>query len=48
VSPHVRQLTGYVEEEIKAFLDKVAPEYRYRGDRFLRSAIDGAKSTPPS
>lgn len=36
------------EEEIKAFFGKVAPEYRYRGDRFLRPAVDGAGSAPPS
>jgi hypothetical protein len=36
------------EEEVTAFLDKVAPEYRYRGDRFLRPAIDRVKSMPPS
>ena len=36
------------EEELKAFFDKTAPEYRYRGDRFLRPAVDAAKSTPPS
>lgn len=36
------------EEELKAFYDKVAPEYRYSGDRFLRPAVDVAKSAPPS
>ena len=35
-------------EEIEAFFAKVAPEYRYRGDRFLRPAIDGAGGAPPS
>ncbi len=30
------------EEELKTFFGKVAPEYRYRGDRFLRPSIDGA------
>jgi YaaC-like protein len=34
--------------EIEAFFAKVAPEYRYRGDRFLRPAIDGAGGVPPS
>jgi hypothetical protein len=36
------------EEELKAFYDEVAPEYRYRGDRFLRPAIDAARTAPPS
>jgi len=36
------------EEEINAFFGKVAPEYRYRGDRFLRPAVDGTGSPPPS
>jgi hypothetical protein len=36
------------EEELKAFYDQVAPEYRYRGDRFLRPAVDAARSVPPS
>ena len=36
------------EDELKAFYDKIAPEYRYRGDRFLRPAVDAAKSMPPS
>lgn len=36
------------EEELNAFYDKVAPEYRYRGDRFLRPAVDAAKGAPPS
>lgn len=36
------------EEELKAFYDKVAPEYRYRGDRFMRPAIDTARTAPPS
>ena len=36
------------EEELKAFYDKVAPEYRYRGDRFLRPMIDTARTGPPS
>lgn len=35
-------------EELKAFYDQVAPEYRYSGDRFLRPAVDAAKSLPPS
>ena len=35
-------------EDLKAFYDKVAPEYRYRGDRFLRPAIDMATTAPPS
>jgi hypothetical protein len=36
------------EEELEAFFRKVAPEYRYRGDRFLRPSIDGAGGMPPS
>ena len=36
------------EEALKAFYDKVAPEYKYRDDRFLRPAVDSAKSAPPS
>ncbi len=36
------------EEELRAFFDKIAPEYRYRGDRFLRPAIGAAGSAPPS
>lgn len=36
------------EEELNAFYDTIAPEYRYRGDRFLRPAVDAAKSAPPS
>ena len=27
------------ETEVKAFFDGIAPEYRYRGDRFLRPEI---------
>jgi len=36
------------EEELEAFFGKVAPEYRYNGDRFLRPSIDGAGGMPPS
>jgi YaaC-like Protein len=36
------------EEELEAFFGKVAPEYRYRGDRFLRPSVDGAGGPPPS
>lgn len=36
------------EEELTAFYAKIAPEYRYRGDRFLRPAVDAAKSAAPS
>jgi len=36
------------EEELEAFFGKVAPEYRYRGDRFLRPSIDGAGGPPPA
>ncbi len=36
------------KEELEAFFGKVAPEYRYRGDRFLRPSIDGAGGLPPS
>lgn len=35
-------------DELSTFFNKVAPEYRYRGDRFLRPAVDTAKSLPPS
>ena len=36
------------DEEIKTFLGKNAPEYRYRGDRFLRPSVDGTGGEPPS
>jgi YaaC-like protein len=36
------------DEEIKTFFGKVAPEYRYRGDRFLRPSVDGTGEVPPS
>jgi hypothetical protein len=36
------------EEELKAFFDQIAPEYRYRFDRFLRPAIDTDGKPPPS
>jgi hypothetical protein len=36
------------EEELEAFFAKVAPEYRYRGDRFLRPSINSAGGLPPS
>lgn len=36
------------EEELKAFFDKIAPEYRYRSDRFLRPALDAVGRAPPS
>jgi hypothetical protein len=36
------------EEAVEAFYDKIAPEYRYNGDRFLRPAVDSTKSAPPS
>jgi hypothetical protein len=36
------------EEELKAFFAKVAPEYRYRGDRYLRPSVDAAGGEPPS
>lgn len=36
------------EEELEAFLAKVAPEYRYRGDRFLRPSVDAVGAEPPS
>ena len=36
------------EEELENFFVKIAPEYRYRGDRFLRPAIDAAGAVPPS
>ena len=35
-------------EELKAFFDKIAPEYRYRSDRFLRPALGADGSKPPS
>jgi hypothetical protein len=35
-------------EELKAFFDKIAPEYLYRSDRFLRPALDAVGSVPPS
>jgi hypothetical protein len=35
-------------EELKAFFDKIAPEYRYRSDRFLRPALDADGRPPPS
>lgn len=40
-----QEMTG---DELNAFFGEVAPEYRYRGDRFLRPAVDMARSTPPS
>ncbi len=39
---------GMSAEQLRAFYDKVAPEYRYSGDRFLRPAVDAGKSAPPS
>lgn len=36
------------EEELEAFFAKVAPEYRYRGDRFLRPSVDAVGAEPPS
>lgn len=36
------------EEELEEFFNTIAPEYRYRGDRFLRPAIDAAGTVPPS
>jgi YaaC-like Protein len=36
------------EEELRTFFDNLGPEYRYRGDRFLRPAIDTIRSVPPS
>ena len=35
-------------DELGAFFDKLAPEYRYRSDRFLRPAIDADGNPPPS
>jgi hypothetical protein len=40
-----RDMSG---EELKAFFDKIAPEYRYRSDRFLRPALDAADSATVS
>jgi hypothetical protein len=34
--------------ELKEFFDKIAPEYRYEGDRYLRPAIDEDGTAPPS
>jgi YaaC-like Protein len=34
--------------ELKAFFDRIAPEYRYRGDRFLRPAIAADGTPAPS
>jgi hypothetical protein len=34
--------------ELKEFFDKIAPEYRYQQDRFLRPAIDADDTAPPS
>jgi hypothetical protein len=36
------------EEEIKAFFDGLAPEYRYHGDRYLRPSVEGGGKLPPS
>jgi hypothetical protein len=36
------------EQDLKAFFDKIAPQYRYRSDRYLRPAVDAAASSPPS
>ena len=34
--------------ELRGFFDKIAPEYRYRDDRFLRPAIDENGTVAPS
>lgn len=34
--------------EIEAFFDRIAPEYRYRDDRFLRPSVEGSRKEPPS
>jgi hypothetical protein len=39
---------GMSEEELEAFFGKVAPEYRYNGDRFIRPSLDEARGAPPS
>jgi hypothetical protein len=46
--PAQEESGGLSAEKVEAFLAEVAPEYRYRGDRFLRPAIDGAGGAPPS
>jgi hypothetical protein len=39
---------GFPTERSKEFFDRIAPEHRYREDRFLRPAIDADGSAPPS
>ena len=36
------------KQELKAFFNDIAPEYRYRFDRFLRPAIDADSNAVPS
>lgn len=36
------------EQDLKAFFDKVAREYRYRAERYLRPAAGADGSAPPS
>jgi len=36
------------EAEIKQYFDRIAPEYRYRGDRHLRPSVEADGSQPPS
>jgi hypothetical protein len=36
------------DEEIEEFFDGIAPEYRYRNDRFLRPSVEADGTLPPS
>ena len=36
------------EEDISAVLDALAPQYRYRDDRYLRPSVEAGDSPPPS
>jgi hypothetical protein len=36
------------KQDLKASFDKMAPEYRYRAERYLRPAVGADGSAPPS
>jgi hypothetical protein len=46
--PYESPAKDWSGKELTAFFDRIAPEYRYRDDRYLRPAPDSDGTEPPS
>ncbi|GAA2524357.1 YaaC family protein [Streptomyces longisporus] len=46
--PHGKPAQDVSEEEIEAFFDKLAPQHRFEGERYLRPPIGPEQTPPPS